>query len=808
MLQIYDKQYLYFNHYFHFSVRNLEIKVLEDTHKKDHRRIVDLQHLTDFPNLRQLWIIGSKVQKLVLLFSKNTTTHLFECTNLHIKLRIYVLIRFREFISSLVNLQVLDISESPSFLSAWSVFSNSPLSNLFGILKASPIQAVSLRRVQSFSYRMTWLDSSYGNYLPYWNIHELFSDFFKESLTYLDLSQNSIQGFNRSFIIAFPQLKVLDISQNLLKSLFPIYELCLLHPSVEVIDMSGENLLDYQMSSIYPMKEDYLQKYNNQERTSIMKRDTGFSNVYLGPYDCSQGYKINDILTNHTIFADVINCQLKTFFNDSQDIPENLIPSFDTLNDPMCNGGYRIPIAPHLKQLKMKYMNFQILYIENLFFLERECLLARNFVSFDASHSYIAGETDTILGTLHKFGYVRQVIMKSIDIPILNHEWLSYLEHIESLIIGGYPGQLSDNLTLCSFIPRLKILDLSESKLERIPHNLFMNCSSLNFIDLSHNSLSYLPRSVINDLERNALENLLTVDLSNNMLTCLCHIEAHNTISWIHTSNIRFLNHETYRCLGHNGFEMVIDKNLEKYSELCHSHNESLIRIIFISLFSSIVFWVFLIILFLLHKYRYRIKTNYFKIKQIYKRCFINNSNAMYLKPVYDVYISSSFADNQFVQYRLLPELETKNGLKCCVPDRDFPGSGISLDLISEYMVLSKTALVVLSKTALSDCYTKYERTQAKNFKMRGLFPRRIIYVLLEDIVVCSDSEMSSILDSNVYIKLPCVSPHDSRKEKSEQKRFFDRIVSEIHKGLLEESYTEIIDDEGIELNLNGITVD
>ena len=277
-----------------------------------------LAALRVLPNLRKLWITGSKVQRTLIIFSGKTAN--YTCTHLHFKLRIAGLVNFREFISGLVNLQVLDISEAPTFITALSLLSDLPMSNMFDLLKSNPLQALSLRRIQSFSFRNAFGTESY---LPNWNITDIFSDYFKDTLTYLDLSQNSIQVLNRSFTIAFPQLQVLDLSQNLLRSFGAICELLVLHPSIEVIDLSGENLLDYHMYSIYPTKEDYLHKFNKfTKEMLISKRESGFSTLYLGPYNCTQGHQINDILTNHTIFAKLVNCQLKIFFNDSQDIPE------------------------------------------------------------------------------------------------------------------------------------------------------------------------------------------------------------------------------------------------------------------------------------------------------------------------------------------------------------------------------------------------------------------------------------------------------------------------------------------------------
>ena len=487
---------------------------------------------------------------------------------------------------------------------------------------------------------------------------------------------------------------------------------------------------------------------------------------------------------------------------------KKIIPRYDLVSDPSCNRGFRLPIAPHLKQLNMKYMNFKIDLPIFYAISDQECLLANNVVSIDISHSYLSGVSDKILSLFYKLGNVNTILMRAVDIPILNDQSLPYLQNVQSLIIGEHSGQIMDNLTICSFVHELKVLDVSQSKLKNIPEHLFMNCTSLIYVDLSQNSLSYLPQSVRYDFERNSLDHSLTVDLSNNMLTCLFHIEAHGTISWIHTSDIRFLNHETYRCLGHEGFEMVIDKNLDKYSDLCNSQNKSLIRIIFISVMSSVMLWLFIVMLFVLHKYRYRIKTYYFKVKQMYRLCFIDNNIMIQVKPVYDVYISSCLNDIQFIQLRLLPELEEKNGLKCCVPDRDFPASGISFDLITEHMILSKTVLIVLSKASLSNVYTQYERKLAKSREIRGMLPRRVIYVVLEELVLCSDTEILSILDSKMYIKWPYIS-HESRKEKSEQKRVFERIVSEIQEGLLDgiSINNGTNNEEEIELNLNRISV-
>jgi Leucine-rich repeat (LRR) protein len=129
------------------------------------------------------------------------------------------------------------------------------------------------------------------------------------------------------------------------------------------------------------------------------------------------------------------------------------------------------------------------------------------------------------------------------------------------------------------FCPNLEVLDLSANYLSSLPNDLLSRLNSLTQLNLSGNSVQALDASLANNLDltllnlsSNSLRVLsngtisdltriaelrlregrrLTVDLSDNPLSCLCN--STESIEWLVTSNqstvVLFPRFETYKCL-------------------------------------------------------------------------------------------------------------------------------------------------------------------------------------------------------------------------------------------------------------------
>jgi hypothetical protein len=98
----------------------------------------------------------------------------------------------------------------------------------------------------------------------------------------------------------------------------------------------------------------------------------------------------------------------------------------------------------------------------------------------------------------------------------------------------------------------------------------------------------------------------------------------------------------------------------------------------------------------------------------------------------YDVFISYSHKDIEWVQKELIPRLKRAK-LKFCVDDKDFPTGGVAIVTMQDSIELSRRTLLVLTPR-----YMKSEWTEFEMLASRTLDPaahrRRTIPLLVEKV--------------------------------------------------------------------------
>ena len=144
----------------------------------------------------------------------------------------------------------------------------------------------------------------------------------------------------------------------------------------------------------------------------------------------------------------------------------------------------------------------------------------------------------------------------------------------------------------------------------------------------------------------------------------------------------------------------------------------------------------------------------------------------------HDVYIAYSKQDRDFVRFQLLRELENKNGLRCCVPERDFPGNGVHFEHMCDYITQSQIILIILSNSSLNDHAISFASRFANNSRLDNQYSKKIIYIKLES-TDCIDSHFQSIIDCNTCLEFP---KRDSFRILQTEQQFFERLVSKILK--------------------------
>ncbi|ESO87068.1 hypothetical protein LOTGIDRAFT_77937, partial [Lottia gigantea] len=119
---------------------------------------------------------------------------------------------------------------------------------------------------------------------------------------------------------------------------------------------------------------------------------------------------------------------------------------------------------------------------------------------------------------------------------------------------------------------------------------------------------------------------------------------------------------------------------------------------------------------------------------------------------IYDVFVSYSGEDSDWVLDKLVPNLEQDSNLKLCIHERDFQAGRLIIDNIVESIENSRRVLIILSNNFARSEWCQFEMTLAqKHVLNRATEP--LIVVLLEDI----DSEnmsnaLHALLKTTSYI--------------------------------------------------------
>lgn len=103
----------------------------------------------------------------------------------------------------------------------------------------------------------------------------------------------------------------------------------------------------------------------------------------------------------------------------------------------------------------------------------------------------------------------------------------------------------------------------------------------------------------------------------------------------------------------------------------------------------------------------------------------------MTLRASYDVFISYSHHDFDWVSKTLVPTLENR-GFSVCVDYRDFQGGAFSAEEMESAVANSRHTIIVLSPDYITSDWTKFENIMAQTLDP-GAATRRLIPILLRD---------------------------------------------------------------------------
>ena len=590
-------------------------------------------------------------------------------------------------------------------------------------------------------------------------------------IRHLNLANNDLLTIHPGIIRNTPLLEHIDVSHNLLDGFglnfhIPFVLEILLHKGLQEVDCSYQNRYhspeeqNHALFGSNPRFRDqdgFINRRRNvstvtlQHRISSLVRDHMFSEQWMncdlmlanGPcaaFDSECTDYMDYLRHNHSLFCEFLYGY--SIFHSA--IPCSALPTVDDLYQQHCQDCSVFPIMVSIKRLKLIYGHIHV-PINNLIIKSKQtnfCFHWSNQLEYldISSNTYLVQEfltynTSTITGLKH---------MKVLNVS--NTEITSVPDNI----LISFPSlQVIDmsrnNITfykersvILSSNGDIQCLNFAHNQINFLPQNLFSNLLSLRKLDLSNNhihdfdfNISRLDSLKNLNLENNMISEIpeatheqlthlaeritprvITVDLSNNQLVCLCSsIPSISFMSQSKPTNLVFKNYDEYLCLnGVNDRVHVHNLNLHSLWWDCLGSG------VYVGIgFACATFLITIILLLTVTIYRKRwwFRYQYFLSHRFWKN--YHKIDTLDTPFEYDLFVSYNHCDYQFVNEMLQPKLEDELGLRLCLHDRDFRLGEVITEQIIESIQSSKKTLFILSKSFLASTWCHFEIRMAQS---------------------------------------------------------------------------------------------
>ena len=724
----------------------LPVGTLEETNE------FDLSPIQALPKLKHLWINGSTTQSINFILNAKPGVHSINITQLHFDLRLKNF-NILHLLKVCPYLEVFDLRNT-EFGSAMVSLRGITIAPLFKSLSDKPLAALSLRNIQRFGTHY---------YLSSWKLKSVFRIGNGTTLTYLDLSDNDLQYLDFD-PFQFPNLAIMDLSQNMLMTsasfgsignTHSMLQIALLaHPSIQVVNVGGQtsrsacqggdDVIENDVSDVSTYRENSALAVSKRiyKRSSPLSDVASHFNAYPQLKICLSQMHLNvsELLFNQPAFGRFVLCALghgNGSLSEAQYVP----PLFSLL-DSDCAYSLRIPVAPNLHDVRMDH--FKVNWIEQEDKIGKPfCFGNNSLYSLDISYNKVSQTAlQTFMERIQGADHVKNIESKGIPFVLHNQSFQSF-SNLESLSISHGKHTLSIHARICDTIPHISHLDISYSQIAHIPDDFFRGCAELTFLDLSRNYLSFLSEQVRSTLDAVANNHPLEIDLSENALSCRCHGESLNTIEWIHKSDIRFTNHGNYKCIGFEGLELVVDKNIDDYAKTCTKHEDNTWRTLAISLGASFAFQAVLLVFFLCHRYRFKIRTMLQRL-WLYLNCALQDN---YPSDA-DLYITINNSNpHMFLELmRMMQIFEDTHGLNCWCFERDGAGHGVWLDIVSRPIETCRAFLFIIGRSSQNPTDNNFQLvlSQVQHRQHHDKYPPKVFYILLHDAI---EEDFESVIE-------------------------------------------------------------
>ncbi|XP_050394805.1 toll-like receptor 2 [Patella vulgata] len=290
---------------------------------------------------------------------------------------------------------------------------------------------------------------------------------------------------------------------------------------------------------------------------------------------------------------------------------------------------------------------------------------------------------------------------------------------------------------------QLETLDVSHNQISWWKREYFSNLTSLRKLIMASNQIDTIHSS---SFPAGRIQSLSTVDLSYNPYSCSCEnlLWFSKLLKTKYATN-KFKNFpKGYLCSAPSAWEgrMVIKTPI--------SDRYCLLTPVISLIITSVSVGLLLLIFTISMVYRYRWHLRYFVYMLRYYHIRFQRLVHDGCDYRFDIYLSCSEEDVDFILENILPRLEGELNLRVFIPQRD--GIGNKIDGIIENMDASRRVILFLSDTFAADHYCEFETSLAYE---RVLNERRdlMIVILLEELKVVNVTKtIHRVLNVEEYI--------------------------------------------------------
>ncbi|XP_063425877.1 toll-like receptor 13 [Mytilus trossulus] len=284
-------------------------------------------------------------------------------------------------------------------------------------------------------------------------------------------------------------------------------------------------------------------------------------------------------------------------------------------------------------------------------------------------------------------------ILYSMFIPLDNLETLK----LYSTNLVNLPRNLLNNLR------NLRELNLHDNSIHTLDHSseIFGNMTTLKFLDLSSNLISIMNKTSLQSTILNSLEQ---INLGANPFSCTC--DQKWFLEWIKQTKVKIVGYPyRYKCRYPNKLEGQYLKDYNPTDNICKPWNQLYTMAIVLSLFGISI----LVIIIFIWICQNNIKNSVYLLRVVYSHRQGHFTLDDRLNYEYDAFVVYCDADRKWVHNVFLKRMESEEGIKLCIHQRDFDiGKNITGN-IDKYLEKSWKVVVVMSNDFAKSEWCQWE---------------------------------------------------------------------------------------------------